>query len=157
MFLQKMSITAIFHYYTQRAVKKKVFCLHVYNENNQRIRKFLKIPFRKEILEWPECRSLADGWKWKFLNKSVKRHIRLKYNRILWTAENASCPSNHLKSAEKLLRIQEKRIHVDGVKNIWPTLSFSKKYKCCSMPSRTKNILFHLLRCPRNRQNKKPH
>ena len=114
-FLQKMYITAIFHHYTQRAVKKKVFCLHVYNANNQRIGKFLKIPFRKEILEWPECRSLADGWKWKFLNKSVKRHIRLKYNRILWTAENASCPSNHLKSAEKRLRIQEKRIHVDGV------------------------------------------
>lgn len=59
MFLQKMYITAIFHYYTQRAVKKKVFCLHVYNENNQRIRKFLKIPFRKEILEWPECHC---GW-----------------------------------------------------------------------------------------------
>lgn len=60
-FLQKMYITAIFHYYTQRAVKKKVFCLHVYNANNQRIGKFLKIPFRKEILEWPEYRSLADG------------------------------------------------------------------------------------------------
>lgn len=46
MFLQKMYITTIFHYYTQKA-----FCLHVYNENNQRIRKFLKIPFRKEIFE----------------------------------------------------------------------------------------------------------
>ena len=34
-----------------RKKKKKVFCLHVYNENNQRIRKFLKIPFRKEIFE----------------------------------------------------------------------------------------------------------
>ena len=61
MFLQKMYIKAIFHYYTQRAVnsfaswrsakKKKVFCLHVYNENNQRIHKFLKIPFKKEIFE----------------------------------------------------------------------------------------------------------
>lgn len=38
---------------------------------------------------------------------------------------------------------------------VQPTFSFSKKYKCCSNPSRTKNILFHLLRCPGKKGGKK--